>query len=544
MEQQTVAERIVTSLQELGVSHVFGVPGGAIEPLYNAMSKWMDTGGPTPVHTRHESAAAFMAHGASLINGRLSACCATTGPGATNLITGVAAAYADHVPMIVITGQNAISKLGRPALQDSSEHGVDTVSIFRSLTKYSALVPHASALQAIFTKAIAHAMTPPFGPVHLSVPTDVLNSLAPVWSNEMRLPAPCAPSGTLQGSLLQALHSPRLCLHIGRRARHLGGRLEQLISTLNIPYVTSAQGKSALNSHLPQCAGVFGFCGHESAQHVVRNAETILSIGGNMEELSMNGWSPELCNTTVHCISDDPDDLMRALGLCHTHHERPEDVIDYLLQHGVAQHWYNVQNPYPHARSQASETSKNHPGVLLEALFQVLPSDANMFIDAGNSWCWYLHYVSCTKAFIEANFGAMGWAIGAAIGAAFASPSQLSVVVTGDGSFLMHGNELSTAVERQASVLFVVMNDGGLGMVRHGQQMSGSASLCHAFPSTSYTQLAMAMGCRACRVIDAADIQALSVGDLAKSGGPYLIELMVEPSIPPPMGKRIASLQK
>lgn len=541
MAHQTVAEHIVHALEALGVGHVFGVPGGAIEPLYNAMGASRLKGKIFPVHSRHESSAASMAHGAYLASGQISVCCATTGPGATNLITGVASAYADHAPMIVITGQNSMSKLGRPALQDSSEHGVDTVSMFRQCTKYSAIVPNASAFYALFIKAIYEATRMPFGPVHLSMPTDVLNSKITVEWPEFQVEKPTFP--VLSDELMKILTSEKMCIHIGRRALYLKEQLSLLWDHLNIPYITSAQGKFVVDSNAPQCAGVFGFCGHESAYALIREAQVVLSIGGNMEELSTDGWSSELCSKKLHCISADPDDLSRALPFSTVHYERPEDVVRYLLIHGKKQNWYKAVNPYAQSRSSVGENVVNHPGLMLELILEAVAQECPVFIDAGNSWCWYLHYVSSAKAFIESNFGAMGWAIGAAVGASVVSEKP-SVVVTGDGSFLMHGNELSTAVEQKAPVLFVVMNDGGLGMVRHGQRLSGSADICNAFPKTSYVKMANAMGCDAFCLSSASDVLLFDWGMIKERTRPCLIEIMVDRDVPPPMAKRIASLLK
>src|SRR5574340_1468484 len=138
---------LVAYLEQIGIEYVFGVPGGAIEPLYNALARSARRGGPRPVVARHETGAAFMADGYARETGKIGVCCATSGPGATNLITGVACAYENEIPMLVITGQPSLHLLGRGALQESSGAGIDTVAMFRICTRYSALISHPDQIE-------------------------------------------------------------------------------------------------------------------------------------------------------------------------------------------------------------------------------------------------------------------------------------------------------------------------------------------------------------------------------------------------------------
>jgi acetolactate synthase-1/2/3 large subunit len=171
-----VAELIVGCLEQAGVEYVFGVPGGAVEPLYNALARSARRGGPRPVVARHEAGAAYMADGYARETGRLGVCVSTSGPGATNLLTGIACARGSSVPLLALTGQSSLPSFGKNALQDSSCAGVDIVSIFAHCTRYSSLVSHVDQAETKVVSAIMHALRKPHGPTHLSFPVDILRS--------------------------------------------------------------------------------------------------------------------------------------------------------------------------------------------------------------------------------------------------------------------------------------------------------------------------------------------------------------------------------
>lgn len=170
----TMADLLVAYLDQLGIEYVFGVPGGAIEPLYNALARSERRGGVRAVVARHETGAAFMADGYARNSGKLGVCCSTTGPGATNMITGVASAYENNVPMLVITAQTAIATFGKGAIQDSSCTGVNTVGLYTHCTRYNTLISHINQFEHKLAAAIMSAMGSPAGPAHISVPRDVM----------------------------------------------------------------------------------------------------------------------------------------------------------------------------------------------------------------------------------------------------------------------------------------------------------------------------------------------------------------------------------
>ena len=211
VHQMDAADLLVAYLEQIGVEYIFGVPGGAIEPLYNAMARSARRGGLRPIVARHETGAAFMADGYARETGKLGVCCATSGPGATNLITGVACAFENEIPMLVITGQPSLHLMGRGALQESSATGIDTMAMFNCCTHYNAMISHLEQMERQVISAILVAHHPIPGPVHLSLPVDVQRSIlksAPTYNLAHLLRSASAVDDTavreLQGILAQA----------------------------------------------------------------------------------------------------------------------------------------------------------------------------------------------------------------------------------------------------------------------------------------------------------------------------------------------------
>src|SRR6185369_2860841 len=196
-EMPQVADLIVSYLEQMGVEYVFGIPGGAIEPLYNALARSSRRGGPRPVVARHEAGAAFMADGYARETGRIGVCCATSGPGATNLITGVACAFDNGIPMLVITGQPSLPSFGKRALQESACTGINTLGMFRHCTRYNSLISHPEQIESKLITALQRAVRAPRGPVHLSIPLDIMKSPSPVSKPSYDIAAKLRPTSLL-----------------------------------------------------------------------------------------------------------------------------------------------------------------------------------------------------------------------------------------------------------------------------------------------------------------------------------------------------------
>ncbi len=331
---------ILRYLERLGVAYVFGVPGGSIEPLYNALARSERQGGIRAVTARHETGAAFMADGYARETGRIGVCCATAGPGTTNLLTGVASAYADNIPMLVITAQTSLNRFGQGAFQESSCTGINTLDMFSGCTRYNTLVSHPEQLESKLLHALSHALGQQPGPVHLAIPLDVMRHTVEDASRALGLsafiPNEVVPdSGSLQRVVSDLNDVMQATIVLGEGAIHSADQWIQLAELRNWNLVTTPRAKGLVNSFHPQYRGVFGFAGHQRATDVLKpeNADRVIMIGAALDEVSTAGWSPDglLSSRLIH-LSRNPGHLTRATMAGHVVLGEPRHVVDALLK--------------------------------------------------------------------------------------------------------------------------------------------------------------------------------------------------------------------
>ena len=284
---KNVAQALISYCASVGISHMFAVPGGAIEPLFNAIAQSSDI---NLVIARHESGAAFMADGFYRETNNMAVACATTGPGATNLITGVASAYAENIPMLVITAQTPLAKFGRKALQESSSVAVDTVSLFSPITVFNMLVSDASQLKTAFFAAVCAALRHK-KPVHLSIPSDVFRQ--PFIFEELgKLPkeAQFIDEQDLHQVLTGLSKSQKVALLVGENVNGAQEQIKEFIEITGCNYACTPMGKGFVDETHANFMGVFGFAGHTSAKELLQNhADIVICAGMELDELSTSG---------------------------------------------------------------------------------------------------------------------------------------------------------------------------------------------------------------------------------------------------------------
>ena len=317
--QVDIADLLVAYLEQLGIEYIFGVPGGAIEPLYNAIGRSARRGGLRHILARHEAGAAFMADGYARETGKIGVCCATSGPGATNLITGVAGAYDNNIPMLVITGQPALPSFGKNPLQDSSCTGVNILSMFRHCTRYNSLISHPKQMEPKLIAALQRATRNPCGPAHLTIPSDVFRQPSPDPIPSYDLSLLLNPSSLVDDEAIERLRemlaaSKNLVLLIGGFCGEAITAILQFAALKGATFVTTPDGKGLVNSNHPLFRGVFGFGGHASAEAALRDesVDLILAIGANMGEWNTSGFCDSLLNERLVHIDESEDHLART----------------------------------------------------------------------------------------------------------------------------------------------------------------------------------------------------------------------------------------
>lgn len=572
MDVFSYADLIVDYINQMGIEFVFGVPGGAIEPLYNALAISGRFGGAKAVVARHEAGAAFMADGYARETDKLGVCCATTGPGATNLLTGVSAAYADNVPMLVITAQTPLPKFGKRALQDSSCTAIDTVSMFRHCCKYSTLVSHHEQLETKLISAIMAARNEPAGPVHISVPSDVLRSAATKPStieyNALKNRFNLTDHGAVERMIYELKQVNNVILFIGDGCKGASEEIMTFAELIDAPFVTGPMGKRWVDETHHLYRGVFGFSGHESARKLLRDedgkVELVIAIGAALGELGTAGWTQELINGKLIHVDSRIEHFTRShMAKLHVCGHLPSifRIINEKLSR-TKRHWSKEHSDFVregkrnvngcftsllHEQKCFSNDNPIKPQRLFSYLSRILPENTRMFVDAGNAWAWSIQYYQRPEHngtyHLAMGFGAMAWAIGASVGSAAASRGKYPhVCVTGDGSYLMSAQEITVAKQLNLPMVFMILNDSVLGMVMHGQRLGGAEEIGFELGDIDFAAMAEAMGIQGIVVNSSEELEAVDFGRLFSKNQPTLIDVRIDREEVPPMADRVKGL--
>lgn len=578
-KEAELGDLLISYLEQLGVEYVFGIPGGAIEPLYNALARSERRGGPRAIVARHETGAAFMADGYARNSGKLGVCCATTGPGATNLITGVASAYENNVPMLVITAQTALSTFGRGAFQESSCTGINTVGLFEYCTRYNTLVSHVAQFENKLASAIMTAFQSPAGPVHLSVPLDVMRSKwgvkAPSYDLRNLLDKPSLVDDVAVGTLYEDLSKANKPVFlIGDEASEAVGSILSLAVDLDAKLLVTPHGKGLVSPYHPLFRGVIGFAGHESARALLSDSDVdlVVAIGTSLGEWASDGWDTVslLTKRLIHVESAEANFTRTPMAKLHVRGHLPS-IFDKLVKRYESDPKVKIKaviNGPVEQVNQSDGKPKHHfllddmdgylsdatpikPQRLMKELSSIFPPNTHYLADTGASFAWATHYLhpydrrmagkrNAKGGVFRAalDFASMGWAIGSAVGTALAQKGNPVVCITGDGSVLMNGQEITVAVQEQLPVVFVILNDSGYGMVKHGQRMTGAEEIGVDMPKTNFASFARAMGAEGHVIYSPEDLLALDIKKICNKKGPTVLDIRIDVEEVPPISLR------
>ncbi len=578
-----MADLLVAYLEQIGVEYVFGVPGGAIEPLFNAMARSERRGGLRTIVARHEAGAAFMADGYARETGRLGVCCATSGPGSTNMITGVACAHDNNVPLLAISGLPALPSFGRGALQESSDTGVNAFAMFHHCTRYNAMVSHPSQFERKLANALMTAHQAPGGPAHLAIPLDILRGAIPSAVPAYNLAALFKQEPILiDERAIQRLRdelrqSPRIAFVIGASCIEAIEAIMELVELTRALFITTPDAKGYINPRHPAYCGVFGFGGHDSAVGLLGSKpDIVLAFGTGFSEFVSGGWCDSLLNNRLVHIDNSEENLMRSpMAMLHVrgHIRSVCERLNELLKAVPSSEAGGIMRLNDIAgvtlQSPESYTSNDtpiKPQRLMKALSERCPPDTRFLADSGNSMVWTVHYLQPLNRRIERmrlhvvgkmpeqrsgtanwlrvmmDFCPMGWAIGAAVGIARGNPLCPVVCITGDGAFLMSGQEITVAAMEGLSVVFVVLNDSALGMVKHGQRLAGAEAIGYELPLVDYRKLAEAMGIPGHVIRSPQELDNLDFNTILRRKGPTLLDVRIDGEEVPPMVLRMKTL--
>jgi acetolactate synthase I/II/III large subunit len=554
-------------LEAEGITHVFGIVGGLLYPFFAAVEASERL---TLIHARHEEGAAFMADGFARTTGRLAVSAGTSGPGATNMLTGVACAFADGVPMLVVTGQAASQALGKGAAQEASREDIDIVEMFRPVTKYSAMVTGAETLPHHLRRALRLALSGRRGPVHLNVPVDLWAKASEETWFDPRTYRPETRGFDRRAvqraaEALLAAEYPVILAGSGVAAAEAQDHLRALVELLPARVATSPKGKGVFPEDDPHSLGILGNAGHRDARDTILGTEVdvLFTVGASLSETSTFNWDPRLRpGKALIQLDVDVDRIGRNY---------PVDVplvgdaqailvelayhIHRLIRDGAspASRWAECAPlTRGHARYEdgAARTSDQVPVTPQRwrvDLEEVLPHDAIVFSDIGGHMLFNLHHLSVGRGqrfFINLGFGSMGHGTVAPIGAALAAPDRPVFALVGDGCFAMNGMDLITAAEHDVPVIWIVENNNMHGITWHcSKLLSGGTPMRAALyrRPLEVAALARAMGIHA-RIVERPGQMQDAVREALRLGGPAVIEVRVDGSVAPPLGERAKSL--
>ena len=527
------AEIVIECLKEQGVDTVFGYPGGAILNVYDELYKHRDE--IRHILTSHEQGAAHAADGYARATGKVGVCLATSGPGATNLVTGIATAYMDSIPVVAITCNVGVPLLGKDSFQE-----IDIAGVTMPITKYSFIVKDVNQLADTIRKAFRIAKMGRPGPVLIDIPKDVTAKKAEyekenpgVYNREFTHIDEKEVAAAAE--MIQASEKPFIFVGGGAILSGASKELKEFVEKTDAPVTDSLMGKGAFPGTDPRYTGMLGMHGTKASNYGVSECDLLVVVGARFSDRVTGNTATFAKNAKILQIDIDPAEMNKNIiidqGVVGDIKAVLRKLNEVLPQQDHAEWMKKIQDykeKYP---------LKYHDGVLtgpfvVEEIYRQTKGDAIITTEVGQHQMWAAQYFKYTKPrtlLTSGGLGTMGYGLGAAIGAKTGCPDKTVINVAGDGCFRMNMNELATAVRHEVPVIEVVINNHVLGMVRQWQDLfydeRYSATVLR--DAVDYVKLAEAMGAEGMRATTQEEFREAFAKALT-SGRPVLIDCMID----------------
>ena len=487
MKKLSGAEMVVQSLRDQGVEFLFGYPGGAVLDIYDAIHT---LGGIEHILVRHEQAAVHMADGYARATGKVGCVLVTSGPGATNAITGIATAYADSIPLVVLSGQVPSGLIGSDAFQEC-----DMIGISRPVVKHSFLVKNSEDIPTIIKKAFYIASTGRPGPVVIDLPKDVVNPLnkfAYTYPEEVTLrsysPTVQGHKGQIKKALKALLVAKKPVLFVGGGviSANCHDALTRFAKQLNLPVTSSLMGLGAFPGTDRQFLGMLGMHGTYEANTAMHNSDLILGIGVRFDDRTTNNLAKYCPHAKVIHVDVDPTSISKtvpvAIPIVGSAESVLEEFLSLLEDENLAKSQSDLTDWWKEIEQWKAEKCLDfdrHSGVIkpqqvLETIYRLTKGNAYVASDVGQHQMFAaLHYpFDKPRRWINSGgLGTMGFGLPAALGVKLADPKATVVCITGDGSIQMNIQELSTAKQYDIPIVIICLNNHFLGMVKQWQDL-------------------------------------------------------------------------
>jgi len=530
------AKALLDVLDQEGVELIFGYPGGSLLALYDAL---LDSS-IRHILPRHEQSAVHAADAYARVSGKVGVCLATSGPGAANMVTGIANAYMDSIPLVILTGQVSTHLLGTDSFQE-----VDITGITMPITKHSYLVKDARDIPRIVKEAFYIASTGRPGPVLIDLPKNIMAAeVTEPYSSKVTLKSykffTKGNSGQISEAAKALAQSKKPIVYTGGGVITSGAGkiLQEVLQKANLPVVTTLMGIGSVPSKHPNHLGMVGMHGTITANLAVDECDLLIAIGVRFDDRVTSGLKHRFATKAkvIH-IDIDPAEIGKVIRA----HIPIVGDAKLVLEEFVAkinppviQDWWkelrNWQMEYPLSYEQDGHLN---PQTILEAMGKISGEEAVVVTDVGQHQMWAAQFcpINQERHFItSAGLGTMGFGLPAAIGAQFAKPESLVFLVTGDGSLQMSIHELATAVQYHLPIKIVLMNNGVLGMVRQMQKMlfNERFSQIQLDANPDFVKLADAYGIKGRRVEQADQVED-ALKEAVATPGPFLLDFTISP---------------
>ena len=506
------AEIVIECLKEQGVDTVFGYPGGAILNVYDELYKHRDE--IRHILTSHEQGASHAADGYARATGKVGVCLATSGPGATNLVTGIATAYMDSIPIVAITCNVGVSLLGKDSFQE-----IDIAGITMPITKYSFIVKDVTKLADTIRKAFRIAKTGRPGPVLVDIPKDITAKVTEYIPEEL---GKCTKEDSSRKtprmdeqrfdrviSMLEEAEKPFVFVGGGAVLSGASQELKEFVDKLDAPVTDSLMGKGAFPGTDPRYTGMLGMHGTKASNFGVSECDLLVVMGARFSDRVTGNTEKFAKNAKIIQLDIDPVEINKNVLITEEIIGDLKDVLKTLNKRLKQQNhaeWLEKIQGYKETYPQ-----KYHPNVLsgpflVEEIYRQTNGEALIVTEVGQHQMWAAQYYKYTKPrtlLTSGGLGTMGYGLGAALGAKTGCPDKIVVNIAGDGCFRMNMNEIATAVRHNIPIIQVVVNNHVLGMVRQWQDLfydeRYSATVLR--DAVDFVKLAEAMGAEGMRAL-------------------------------------------
>jgi acetolactate synthase I/II/III large subunit len=549
-------------LEQENVKYLFGVPGAHVLPLYDAIYR---TTSIKPILAKNEAGGAFMACGYAAATGNLGVCCGTVGPGATNMVSGVAAAHMDSLPMLVITGQVGTKAFGRNAHQEATGHGrtFDQCALFKNITKLSVMITDKDSMSRTLRSAIRAALSGRPGPVHIAFPSNI--QLEEI-NEEILLPENYRPvMGTNAINTNQIKTIADLLYNAGKPAMLVGygasrcadkGIIIEVAERLQIPVATSGKAKGLFPEDHPLSLGCLSIRGSKAASTYLKTEiDVLLAVGTDFSEMTSHGWDPKLQpSKSLIQIDIDPNEIGKnypvnvglvadandALGSLNSYLKGfPAKPVRDLSAFKEVMQYYNEPES-------SSDKMPLKPQRLMKELRKSLPRNTMIFGDMGNTYSWILRYFQSYPEgmnFLPSGMACMGSSVAACIGGKLGKPTSPVVCICGDGDFMMTGMEVLTAVDYNIPVIWIILKNNRLGAIHDVQELSYQGRVSASiFTDVDFVSIAKAFGAQGFRIEKPEEI-APTLKNALDISGPVILEVIIDPDEKFPLTRRAIALK-